>query len=440
MRAMLLSVGWIVSLFLVTSLHAAEFMHGEEITITAEETKEGDLYIFGKSVKVEGTIQGDLVVYCQQLEISGKVDGCLIAAGQEMLLKGNFKRTCRIACQAAEVAKGAKLEDDLVAASYSLQVDQGATIDGDLIYAGFQTVLKGDIEEDVWAAVNRAEVVGKIGQELSITTAGDPAKQEPPQGPVWYGTHLVDIPAVMPGLNIEKEATIGGKLTYKSPEEANIAEGAKVTGPVNWLKPDHPEGPKPEDKTEYFVSQIKRYFMLLLMGILMIVCCPTTSGQTADQIVQRPLLSLLAGFLAIPLSVIGFVVVMAMIFAIPMLCGWLTLDGLAAASFFVSGFAAVLYAGSLIFYVAFGAVAVTCISVGRVVFSDRPVASRGQLTLALGFGLVFYVVLTCVPYVRVGVVVASIFFGFGGMFVWLVRTLFVSSTGKSKVEKTAVSA
>ncbi|MBA2115818.1 hypothetical protein [Bremerella alba] len=430
MRSILvLMVGWLVSLALVDRVPAAEFLSGQTVTIAADETWEGDVYIFAQSVKVEGTINGDLVVYAQRLHVSGTIEGGVIAAGQEILLEGTYGRSCRIACQAARVEASTRMKRDLVAASYSLEVDKGAAIDGDLIYAGFQAMLKGTIEDDVWAAVNRAEVFGKVGRELSITTDSK-NQQGPPPSQYWQDMQLVDIPTVSPGLTIHQDATIGGKLTYQSSSEVTIDDGAKVTGPIEWIQPEKPVQQDPQDKIAYFWGQLKRYATLLAMGILMVVCCPTTCGGTVDQIVQRPILSLLAGILAVPLSIIALGVVAGLILAIPMAFGWLTLDGLAVAGAFIAAFGTVLYVGSLAYFFIFGAAAVTSITLGRIVFSDHPIVSRGRLMLSLAFGLVFYVVLTCVPYLRVGVFVAAILFAFGGLFVWMMVGLFVSQSEK----------
>ncbi|MFN3153693.1 hypothetical protein [Bremerella sp.] len=430
MRSILfLILAGVFSISVVDSSRAAEFLSGQEVIIAADDTWEGDVYIFAQSAKVEGTVKGDLVVYAQSLHVTGTVEGGLIAAGQEILLEGTYGRTCRIACQAAKIGAGTQMKRDLVAACYSLEIEKGTAIDGDVIYAGFQAMLGGTIKEDVWAAVNRAEVTGKIERELSITTDSN-QQQGPPPNQFWQEMKLVNIPVVSPGLTIHEDATIGGKLTYHSPTEVTIEDGAKVTGPIEWIEPAKPAQQGPKDKTNYFWDQLKRYVTLLVMGILMVLCCPATCGGSVDQIVQRPIMSLLAGILAVPLSLIAIGVVAAMIGLIPMAFGWLTLDGLAVAGSFIAAFAMVLYMGSLGYFFVFGAAAVTSITLGRIVFSDHPITSRGRLILSLAFGLVFYVVLTCVPYLRVGVFVAAILFAFGGLFVWMLRGMISSSPEK----------
>ncbi len=406
---------------------AAEFLGGREVTIAADKTWEGDLYISAQSVNVEGTVTGDLVVCAQKLHVTGKIDGGVFAACQQILLEGKCGRTCRLACQAAEVGDGAQLGGDLVAAGYSLEVNKGAVISGDLVYAGFQAMLRGQIEQDVWGAVNRAELFGKIGRELSITTGSNQGSAPSPPVGMWWGTNLVSIPQVKPGLTIEEGATIGSKLIYHSPQEADINPKAEVTGPIEWIEPQHPAKPD-DDKIDFFWDQIKRYLTILAMGILMIVVCPQTTSGIVEQIIERPIFSFLAGIIAVPLSVVLSALVIALIVAIPMAFGWMHFDGLAVAGSFIASFATVLYLGSLAFYLVFGAAVVTCISLGRVVFSDHRIVSRGALILMLGFGLIFYVVLTCVPLLRVGVIAAATLFAFGGIFLWCMTKVLSGSS------------
>lgn len=427
MRTLLVLVTYLsFSLLCPLITNAAEFLSGQDVTIAADETWDGDVYISAQSVNIAGTVKGDLVVCAQKLHVTGTIEGGVFAACQQILLEGECGRTCRLASQVAEVGEGAKLDGDLVAAGYSLTVNQDAVISGDLVYAGFQTLLRGEIARNVWAAVNGAELFGGVGGELSITTAGSHAPDPLMTDEFWPGTPLVKIPRVPSGLTIHDSATVGSKLIYNSPSEADISAMAKVTGPIEWIEPASP-GKEPQQKMDYAWQQIKRFLTILAMGVLMIVVCPQTTGGVVEQIIQRPIASFLAGIVAVPLSVVMSVLVIALIVAIPMGFGWLDFDGLAVAGSFIASFAAVTYLGSLAFYFVFGAAVITCITLGRVVFSDHRITSRGPMILMLGFGLIFYVVLTCVPFLGMGIFVTAILFGFGGIFLWFMGKVLAGS-------------
>lgn len=398
---------------------AAEFLAGHEVTIAADETWEGDVYISANRVNIEGTVKGDVIVGAQYVHVTGQIDGSLCAGAQQTLIEGKIGRTVRAAGQAIEVGEGARLGDDLIAAGFSLEVKPDAIIAGDVVYAGFQAMLRGQIEEDVWSAVNRAELSGSVEREVSITVDSSDGSVSGPFPTFGPGIPLITLPRVKPGLTIHEGAEIGSKLIYHSPKEADISADAEITGPIEWIesKPAEPTGP--EETTAYFWRQVKRYLTFLAMGVLMVVVCPTTTTGVINQILRRPVISFIAGIVAVPLSLVISVLILGMIVAIPIGVGWLNLEALAVSGSLIAAFTSVLYLGSLAFFFVFGAATVTSIALGRVVFTEQRIVSRGALILTLAFGLFFYVVLTCVPYLWVGVSAAAVLFAFGGIFLWL---------------------
>lgn len=411
-------------LLTVPTAHGAEFLSGETVTITKDETWEGDLYVMAQSVTIEGLVEGDLVVYAQALDLRGTVEGSLIAACQQARIAGRCGRSSRIAAHAIQLTPQARLAADLVAAAYSLEIEEGAVVNGDLVYAGYQALLHGDVREDVWGAMARAALHGTIGQELSISTGGNQPNAAPRSLNRWMPSPLFPLPPVEPGLTIHPGAEVKGKMTYHSPNEAVIDSEAKVTGPIEWLEPQREPLAIQDEKTRFFVEQLKRYATLLVLGLLMVLVCPTTTGGTVDEIVERPVLSFLLGIVAVPISLVMVGVIGALIGILPLALGLLTMDGLAAASSAVAAFTLVLYVGSWVYYLLVGAAAVISITLGRIVFSDYPIVSRGRLSLALMFGLIVYVVLTCVPYLRVGVAVTAVLFAFGGLLLWILHGAF----------------
>jgi len=412
---------------------AAEFIFEDIVTIPADEVWEDDVYIFAQQVVVEGTIEGDLVVTAQSIDVPGTVEGSLIAACQQIRMAGRFGRSSRIACHSALVADGATLGKDLVFAGYALETAKNSRIDGDLVAAGFQVVHRGIIEEDVWAAVNRASIEGKIEGELSITADGREGQPPTQQqfGP--NAPQLFSIPSVRPGLNIEDEGSVGGRLIYKSPDEVEISEGADVAGPIERI--DMPEAAPQQKKTNaaLAIEQIKRYASLLILGVLMVLVCPRSTSATVEQMMERPIASFFAGIIALPLSLVLVFVIAAMMVIVPAVLGAIHFDELSGTGALLSFYALLVYLGGWIFFFAYGTVIVVSISMGRIIFSSNTPAHRGWLLLALGFGLIFYVVLTCVPYLRVGIWIATILFAFGAYFLWLIVWLFFRSEAKEKV-------
>jgi cytoskeletal protein CcmA (bactofilin family) len=74
----------ILSLLVVTGASGAmaqetelggKIQAGGQVTISADETVDGDLYASGGRVLIEGTVDGDLISAAGQITISGEVSG-----------------------------------------------------------------------------------------------------------------------------------------------------------------------------------------------------------------------------------------------------------------------------------------------------------------------------------------------------------------------------
>jgi len=406
------------------TIHAAEFVSDEHVVFEAGDVWKGDVYAVGQSVKVDGEITGDLVVFCQALEIHGKIGGSLIAATQQTIIDGSIGDATRIAGHSAKLLPNAKIDGDLIAAGFSLELQEGSNVDGDLVYAGYQLLQVGDVEEDVWAGASRADIQGKIGRELSITTDG---RNEPDQavGQNFQQLPLFKLPILPAGLNIRDTASIGSKITHLSPDEADISQGATVEGPVEWMKPvvGVQAAAKPKTKTQLFVEQLKRYGTFIVLGLLMIVFCPKFTGNAARMIVERPIASFFSGFLAFPFSLLVIGLIAALIVIIPAILGLLTLSDLATAGSLLAFFSLLVYVGSWICFFGFGTVVLASVAIGRIVLTDPTNSDRGKLFLALAFGLVFFVVMTCVPYLKDAIPYLVVLFAFGGTAIWLISSL-----------------
>ena len=62
---------------------------GGQITISADETVDGDLYASGGRILIEGTVDGDLIAAAGQVTISGDVTGDLMASAGAVDISGD---------------------------------------------------------------------------------------------------------------------------------------------------------------------------------------------------------------------------------------------------------------------------------------------------------------------------------------------------------------
>jgi cytoskeletal protein CcmA (bactofilin family) len=218
-----LGVVLLAVLLLVPSAWAGETLSGEEVVIGADEVIEDDLYVAANEVIVEGTIGGDLVAVGNSVTVNGTVEGDLIAAGQSVEVAGQVDDDVRIAGQALLLSEGAFIEDDLIAAGYSLENEPESSVGGVLWYAGYQALLAGSVGEDLAAALNSLTLGGEIDGDVNVEVDGEDGGPPPSAfGPA----PQVPIPVVGSGLTLTESALIGGNLTYQSSAEAQINPGA----------------------------------------------------------------------------------------------------------------------------------------------------------------------------------------------------------------------
>src|ERR671920_837915 len=110
-----------------------ETRSGDEVVISPDEVLDDDLYVTANRVVVDGTIRGDLVAFGQSITVDGTVEGDLIAAGQSVEIGGTVEDDARIAGQTLLLGEGGEVEDDLIAAGFSLHNLPDSSVGGTLL-------------------------------------------------------------------------------------------------------------------------------------------------------------------------------------------------------------------------------------------------------------------------------------------------------------------
>src|SRR5215217_5006960 len=125
----------LVGLITASTAWAVETRSGDSVVIGPDEVVDDDLYVTANNVVIDGTIRGDLVAFGQNITVDGTVEGDLIAAGRSVEIRGMVEDDARIAGQTLLLGEDAEVEDDLIAAGFSLQnVPDSAVGGGDLTY------------------------------------------------------------------------------------------------------------------------------------------------------------------------------------------------------------------------------------------------------------------------------------------------------------------
>jgi cytoskeletal protein CcmA (bactofilin family) len=403
----------LVGLITASTAWAVETRSGDSVVIGPDEVVDDDLYVTANNVVIDGTIRGDLVAFGQNITVDGTVEGDLIAAGRSVEIRGTVEDDARIAGQTLLLGEGAEVEDDLIAAGFSLQNMPDSAVGGTLLYAGYQALLQGTVDEDVSVAANGLQLGGEVGANVDAEVDGEDGGPPP-----FLFAQQAAAPAVDSGLTLTDSAVVGGDLTYESSTEARIDPGAQIEGEVIGEK-----RPAEEEDTYTFADAVfdhlRSFVALLLVGLILIWIAPNWVRRRAGTVLDRPLASLgwgvlgLVAFLALGVAFLLATIVLAVIL------GLLTLGGLVALIVVLGLLAEVVLV--LIFWIStnyLAQIVVSFLAGVLLVEAVRPGQGRGRV-LPLVVGLILYVILRAIPVLGLIVSLAVVLLGLGALFHWV---------------------
>ena len=393
---------------------ALETRSGDEVVIGSDQVIEDDVYVTANEVVVDGTIRGDLIAFGGSIAVDGTVEGDLIGAAQAVEIGGTVEDDVRIAGQTLLLDEGAEVEDDLIAAGFSLENVPDSAVGGTLMYAGYQALLQGTVGEDVNAAANGLELGGEVGANVDAEVDGEDGGPPP-----FLFAPQADLPTVDSGLTLTDSATVGGNLTYESSTEAQIDPQAQIEGEV--VGEERPAEAEEDAYTfaDAVFDNLRSFIALLLVGLILIWIAPNWIRRRAGTVLDRPLASLgwgvlgLVAFLALGVAILLATLVLAVIL------GLLTLGGLVAL-IVVLGLLAevVLVLAFWIFTNYLAQIVVSFLAGLLLVEAVRPGQGSGRV-LPLVVGLILYVILRAIPVLGALVGLAVVLLGLGALFHWI---------------------
>src|SRR5438552_154402 len=146
---------------------------GDVVTVPADESWKGDLYLLGGRATVAGTVDGDLTVLSGQVDIVGTVTGDLLAAGGNISISGNVGGDVRLAGGQINVA--GTVQEDLAVAGGQVTIPSGSKIGGDLIVSGGQVTMSGSVAGNVEGAAGNYVSGGTVAGTEHVVVA--PSRQ-----------------------------------------------------------------------------------------------------------------------------------------------------------------------------------------------------------------------------------------------------------------------
>ena len=395
---------------------AIEFRGGQHVVVDTDEVILDDLYVTGETVTVNGRVEGDMIASGQQVWVNGEVTGDLMAAAQVVVVNGRVGDDVRMAGMALQLGDTASVGDDIVAAGFSLETAPGSRTLGSLFYAGFQTLLAGEIDGGFHGSMNAVEIRGGIGDSSEIEVGGDPNTPSFAQ----YIPSPVALPSVEGGLTIADTARIAGGLEYTS---SNEARGSGLD--AGTLTRKEPASVKVDSgnatRRPSWPGKLFKGLGLIVLGLLLAWWIPEWLNDRSGEISSRPLLLAGVGFIGVAALPVGIVLALVVLVLVAFVLGLLELGSLAALALVLGLVGLALLV--LLFWLTSSYLAPILVGLctGRWVL-ERFSADRARgLVLPLVAGVAVLALLRFAPFLGLLVALAVLLLGWGAMLLWLWR-------------------
>ncbi|MDH3596745.1 MAG: polymer-forming cytoskeletal protein [Rhodospirillales bacterium] len=233
---------------LTGSFAQEQFIAGEEVRVEAATV--GDLFAAGGEIVFDGLAAEDVIAAGGSLRLRDMVVEDLTAAGGEIDISGEVR-------------------DDLIAAGGRLHQGPDSVVGGYALLAGGSLDLEGRIKGNLKAAGGRIRLSGEVTGDVDLSAGR---------------------------ITLAPGARIGGKLTYRSGSEADIAPGAVVAGGVERVKGEVFEVPVLTVIGFAVGGWIVVVLGLTLVGAVLQAAVPALLTEATDTLEARPWASFGLGF------------------------------------------------------------------------------------------------------------------------------------------------
>ncbi len=324
----------LVVLVLVFTQPASAFdgRSGENIVIDTDEVIDDDLYITAATFVLDGTVNGDLIAIGQTLTINGEVDGDVLAAGQTVVVNGTVTGAIRMAGSILLVGEQASIGGDIIAAGYSLELRDGSGIGQDLLFAGSQLLLAGEVARHAHVSANAFELRSTVGGDVNAGVGEAGAGVAGPLPTLFMPPSSVSAPTVEPGLTIAESARIEGDLSYTQSSELAIPAGV-VAGQVT-RRESASAAAVPQETTgqrilTWGLNALRASITLILIGLFLLWLFPLFIQGSSFRLQSATWPSLGWGVVAYVIFFLVLLLIIVVIVIGGLLFGVLTLGGLA---------------------------------------------------------------------------------------------------------------
>ena len=244
-------------------------------------------YAASNHIHLTTPVDGDVVIAGRVLEVDGEIAGDVLAAGWRVSVLKTVSDDVRIA--GAEVLVNAPVDGDLTLAGGDVTVGTDARVTGRVWLTGGTVRADGVFERELQIAGQTVQIAGEVRKPLTV---------------------------IAETLEIQPTARILASLTYKSPREAHIMNGASIAGPIAFTRIDAEEARRARSLAG--LSSLLFVIHLFVAGLLFLLLLPRVATAGVDTLRAQPWRSLLLGFALLVTVPIAALILVVTVFGAPL--------------------------------------------------------------------------------------------------------------------------
>jgi len=183
---------------------ATEFRTGDAVHITEGEILD-DLFAAGRDIDLEADVLGDFIAFGRTITVGdgATVDNSVMCGGQRVDINGRVRNSVRVFGRSVTVR--GHIERNLMCFARSVIVDAPAWVEKDITLMAGEVLIRGRVGGDLKGVCGTVTISGQIDGDVNVEA-----------------DRIV----------VQSTAIIGGRLKYRSEQDATIAEGAQILGGV----------------------------------------------------------------------------------------------------------------------------------------------------------------------------------------------------------------